>query len=216
MMKKTFLYIASAFVAASLLSSCGSGNSLAKKIEGSWQGNPQAIASSGEGIITMTDEWAFVGDDNKATGGDLIITSMASVEWPLSIAGDSIAPGADPYAVTVAATVSLNAVWDIDQHDPDDEIVVSIDPKTLSVSIDPDAVAVSADGKPATVDSIPGEIYASVRRELLKSAQTRFFPVNHLDDVEIKGDVLKFEIPSGQEKKGDVKIRLTRLGDLKH
>lgn len=213
-MKKTFLYMASALLAASFMSSCGGGNSLAKRIEGSWQGTPQAIASSSEGIITMTDVWNFIGDDTKSSGGDLVITSLASVEWPLTLSGDSIAPGADPYAVTISATVSLNAVWDLDSHDPDDEILVSIDPKTLSVSIDPDAVAVSANGQPATVDSIPAGIFADARRELLKSAQTRFFPVNHLDDVEIKGNTLKFEIPSGQEKKGEIKIRLTRQGDL--
>ena len=52
-MKKTFLYMASIAVAASLLSSCGNNNRLAKDIEGTWQANPAAVATSSPGVMTM-------------------------------------------------------------------------------------------------------------------------------------------------------------------
>lgn len=208
------LYTASAVVAAGLLVSCDTGNGLARQIEGAWQGTPQAITTSEAGILTMTDEWNFIADEAKGNGGDLIITSMASVEWPLTIAGDSIAPQSDPYAVTLSAVVSLNATWDLDPHDPDEDILVSIDPKTLSVTFDPDAVTVSANGNPVTLDSIPASIYGEARRELIKAAQTRFFPVNQLEDVEIKKGSVKFEIPSGIPKHDDVKVRLNKVADV--
>ena len=76
-MKKTFLYMASVAVVASLLSSCGNDNRLAKDIEGTWQANPAAVATSSPGIMTMTDTWTFTGEDSNATGGQLLIASLA-------------------------------------------------------------------------------------------------------------------------------------------
>ena len=209
-MKKTFLYMASVAVVASLLSSCGNDNRLAKDIEGTWQANPAAVATSSPGIMTMTDTWTFTGEDSNATGGTLLIASLASVEWPLAEGSDTIAPQANAYAVSVSASVNINATWNLDPKDPDDEILVSIDPKSIVVSIDPAGVAMSTSGSPAPLDSIPPYIYGAVKAELTKAVQARFFPVNKLEDVEINGNKLKFEVPSGKEKADDVKVNLTR------
>ena len=209
-MKKTFLYMASIAVAASLLSSCGNNNRLAKDIEGTWQANPAAVATSSPGIMTMTDTWTFTGEDPNATGGTLLIASLASVEWPLAEGSDTIAPQGNAYAVSVSASVNINATWNLDSKDPDDEILVSIDPKSIVVNIDPAGVAMSTSGSPAPLDSIPPYIYGAVKAELTKAVQARFFPVIKLEDVEINGNKLKFEVPSGKEKADDVKVYLTR------
>ncbi len=213
-MKKSIHYIALAALTAVAVASCADNSKLAKQIEGSWQGNPVSVPSTSAGIINMTDTWTFINDDTRATGGELVVTSMASVEWPLTAEGDSVAPQSAPYALTLAASVSFNASWDLDADDPDEEILVSIDPKTMSISIDPAAVALSTDGNPTTVDSIPPSVYAAVRSELTRAVQSRFYPINHLDNVKIQGSTLKFEVPSGQEKSDDVKMILTRKGGL--
>lgn len=214
-MNKSILFITAAALTASLLASCGGDNTrLARDIEGTWQGTPTAVASTQPGIITMTDTWTFVGDDANATGGSLVITSLSSVEWPLSYTGDTVAVQADPYAVTMAASVSLNGTWDLDPQDPDDEIIVSIDPRSLSVNIDPDAVAASTNGNPVALDTIPPVIYGAARAELTKAVQTRFFPISHLDDVKIEGRTLKFEIPATVEDGQEIKITLNRQGPV--
>lgn len=211
-MNKICTLIAAAACAAAL-TACGGSGKLARDIQGTWQANPAPVAGSTPGIMTMTDSWTFVGDDAKATGGQLIVSSMASVECPLDfVASDTIAPASAPYAVTVAATVSLSGSWDLDSHDPDDEILVSFDPKTLNVQIDPAAAAVSTDGNPATIDSIPPALFAEAHRQIVATVQKRFFPVNRLEDVEVKGNSLKFELPPLTEGGHDTKVTLRKQG----
>lgn len=209
-MKKSVFVIAAVGLAASVLVSCENKTRLAKDIEGTWQANPVTVPYDAAGSLTMTDTWTFVRDNSNAAGGSLIISSMSSVETPLNALTDTIAAQADPYAVTLAASVSLNAKWDLDAHDPDDEIIISFDPRSLTVAVDPDAVAVSADGNPAIADSIQSAVIAAVRAEVTRAVKARFFPVDRLEDVEIKGQSLKFELPPTSERGHETKITLRR------
>lgn len=210
-MKTRLTILSAAALLAVGLISCGKDN-LAKNIEGTWQGNPVPVASQASGIVTMTDTWDFDRDDAEATGGTLIITSLASVECPLTAAGaDTIAPASAPYAVTVSASVTINGTWDVEEKD-DDDIIVSMDPRTLTISIDPAAVAVSSDGNPATLDSIPPSLFAAARAEISAVAKTRFLPITKLEDVKADPTRLKFEIDVAKEGAKDIDVILTRQG----
>lgn len=215
-MNKLSTLLAVALTAVSFtFTSCDGSGRLARDIEGSWQANPAPVTDTVPGVLTMTDSWTFVSDGNGASGGQLLLSSMASVECPLDLAAaDTIAPASAPYAVTVAATVSLSGTWDLDSHDPEDEILVSFDPKSLNVSIDPAGVTVSSDGNPAAIDSIPAAIYAGARRQVLETAQKRFFPIDRLDDVEVKNGSLKFELPPTTAGGHDVKVTLRKLAPV--
>lgn len=196
--------------------SCKNESSLARQIEGTWQGNPTTINGGAPGIITMTDTWTFVRDDPSATGGTLVLTSLASVEWPLNaLQADTItSPSAGSYAVSMSAAVSLNATWDLDVHDPDDEVLISIDPRSLAVNIDPDAVTVSSNSDATILDSIPPTIYASAKAELTRAIGQRFFPINRLEDVKATARGLSFDIPPTTEDGAEIKVTLRRQGDI--
>ncbi|MCM1028734.1 MAG: hypothetical protein NC342_09395 [Pseudoflavonifractor sp.] len=214
-MKKIQLLLAGAAMLVASLSSCNEGKRLAGQLEGAWSGNAQPISASAGTIATMTDTWTFVNDGPEGMGGSLVISSMASVECPLdAAANDSISPSSDAYAVTVAASVSINGTWDISAHDPDEDVIVSIDPKSLTVSVDPTGVAVSANGNPVTLDSIPQYLYSAAQAEIRKVAQQHFFPIDRLEDVEIKSDQLEFEIPGGAEGAHDIKVTLRKQGPV--
>lgn len=210
MNNRLIILSAAALLAAGMIS-C-SKNELAKNIEGTWQGNATPVTSQASGIVTMTDTWDFARDDAEANGGTLIITSLASVECPLDAVGaDTIAPASAPYAVTVSASVTINGTWDLEQKD-DDDVIVSMDPRSLTVSIDPAGVAVSSDGNPATLDSIPPSIFAAARAEISNVAKTRFLPITRLEDVKADARRLKFEIDVAKEGAKDIDVVLTRQG----
>ena len=212
-MKTRLIILSAATLLAAGMISCDK-NNLARNIEGTWQGNATPVTTQSAGIVTMTDTWDFSRDDANANGGTLIITSLASVECPLSAAGaDTIAPASAPYAVTVAASVTINGTWDLEKKD-DDNVIVSMDPRTLTVSIDPSAVAVSADGNPATLDSIPPSLYAAARAEISAAAKSRFFPISRLEDVKAGPQRLKFEIDVAKEGGKDIDVILTRQGPV--
>lgn len=211
-MSKSILYGAAAALGAAVMTACSGSHKLASQIEGTWQANPTHVTTLPGNLVTMTDTWTFDMETGSSSGGTLLISSLVSLELPLSAAGlDSIAPGTGAYAVNMAGSVTLSATWDLDPHDPDDEIIVSVDPRSLAVTIDPDAVTVSGDADAVALDSISPALIAAARATVTGAATGRFFPIDRLDDVEIASSSLRFEIPSGSEKGQDVKVTLKRV-----
>lgn len=211
-MKKIYSMIAGAALLTGGLTACTGAQGLADRISGSWQSEPAPIASDASGITTMTDLWTFTPESEGADQGSLTITSMTSVEWPLDAAAtDTIAPSSDAYAVSLSAKVAITGTWEVSSHDPDDELLVTLDPKSLSVAVDPAGEALSGNGNPVVLDSIPAPIFNAARAEILKIARGRFFPINRLEDVEFKADKVEFEVPSTIPGHDEVKITLRRV-----
>ncbi len=203
------LLAGAALISAAGLASCSGSQNLGERLSGTWQSNPTPIATTEAGITTMTDFWTFTPEAKGADQGTVNISSTASVEWPLDAAAtDTIAPASDTYALSLSATVTISGTWDISSHDPDDELIVSFDPKSLTVNIDPVADAMSGDGNATTVNTIPAEIYSAAQNELLKVARERFFPINRIEDIEFKDGKIKFEVPSAAPGRDEVEIVL--------
>lgn len=211
-MKSIYSIIAGAALLTGGLTACTGGEGLSDRISGSWQSAPAPIASDASGITTMTDFWTFTPESAGADQGELSITSMTSVEWPLDAAAtDTIAPSSDTYAVSMSAEVAISGTWEVSSHDPDDELIVTLDPKSLSVAVDPAGEALSGNGNPVVMDSIPAPVYNAARAEILKIARGRFFPINKIEDIEFKADKVEFEVPSTTPGHDEVKITLRRV-----
>ncbi|MDE5669166.1 MAG: hypothetical protein K2I24_06490, partial [Duncaniella sp.] len=78
----------------------------------------------------------------------------------------------------------------------DDEIALSFDPQSLVVEVDPDAVVANnnpiALSSPA-VDSIRPDLCKTIEHGIRVALTARYASMRHMDDVKIKGALLKYE-----------------------
>ncbi|MCH5319655.1 MAG: hypothetical protein J1E38_08125 [Paramuribaculum sp.] len=178
-------------VATLFLISCESKTKLADDIAGTWSGTPERLDSTDDETITSVETISFIKDQSEKPAGELIIQSMISVTG--AVQPDSML--VQPYALSEAAVATAQGSWTVVD---DDEISISIDPQSVKVSIDPDAVSyndnVFTDAQKAMLDSIRPSVAADLQSKITKYLTDRFVSVNHLDDVKVKGNLLKFEI----------------------
>lgn len=178
-------------VATLFLISCESKTKLADDIAGTWSGTPERLNSTDDETITSVETISFIKDQSEKPAGELIIQSMISVTG--AVQPDSML--VQPYALSEAAVATAQGSWTVVD---DDEISISIDPQSVKVSIDPDAVSyndnVFTDAHKAMLDSIRPSVAADLQTKITKYLTDRFVSINHLDDVKVKGNLLKFEI----------------------
>lgn len=177
-------------LATIILGACSDKSKLANEIEGSWAGTPERLGDDQSGTMTIQEIFSFIKNTNSADG---TINIQANVEvLEPEAAGDEVVSA---YATSAAAVASAQGSWTLID---DDEIVISIDPATIQVTVDPRSLVESddllTDTPVPTLDSLStakmGEIKLLVTTEVTK----RFSELNHLDDVKVKDNRLKFEI----------------------
>ncbi|MCM1520951.1 MAG: hypothetical protein NC098_09210 [Lachnoclostridium sp.] len=206
-MKKYLLCLGLSVLAIVGLTSCDEASRLAKNICGAWTGTPVGIAGNTL-QSTAIETFTFTLDEaaKDARSGNLTITSVITSQS--TFGGDAVA-GLPAVNLSIASTGSITGTWTaID----DDEISVSLDPRSLLVNVDPDAVELSSGMFTADmgsqIDSLRPQLTNAVRMELMNDLATRYSSFNHFDDVKVKkGALLKFEI-------GPTDYVLTRTGSV--
>lgn len=198
---KKFYYLFIGLMAVSF-GSCDENARLARDIQGSWAGTPERLNDAEDVTSTIVETFTFTPDavNPKAKKGNVTITGNVSTTIPIAVS---------PVSISAAATTSIQGSWSIID---DDEIALVLDPKSLQVKVDPEAVTVSndifTDQNIPQVDSLRREVTANIGAQIRRDAETRYLSVKHLDDVKIKGPILKFEI-------ADIEYVLTRQGEVK-
>ena len=187
-MKKFLIGIAA--LSALIFISCDSKSKLANNLDGSWSGSPERLGDDSNGLMTMVETYNFIKDDDKA-GGTLIIQAMISVTGTAQPNGEVV----QPYAISESAVAFAEGTW---MATDDDELNVTIDPQTITVSVDPSAVTfnddVFTDEQVPMVDSIKPEIAKAVEQQITKEVTERFTNLSHIDDIKVRGNLLKYEI----------------------
>lgn len=189
-------FITSLCLLASLsLVSCDETARLAKDLQGSWAGTPENFTDNSVITATIVETLDIVSDDNAVAkgshGGTVVVAGMLSATT--QVVSD---PGlVEPITLTSSAKSTIKGTWTaID----DDEVALILDMSTLSVELDPDGVAVSnnilTNNDTPKIDSIKPAISASIAESMKRALTTRYASVRRLDDVKIKGPLLKFEI----------------------
>lgn len=196
-MKKTLftlLPLAELLAVVALLYGCSNLSArLAQDVAGDWQSTPESLSDNGVLTASIVDFYDFGepgASDNGSYTGPLSINGMINITT--QIAADST--GVQPTELSASARSSVSGTWTVID---DDEIVVSLDLSTISVDVDPQGVALnvpSLGGREPAVDSISANIAASIKASLAQALTLRYGKINHLDDVKVKGNLLKYEI----------------------
>lgn len=184
------LIIAAAALCALGLNSCNEASRLAKNIEGTWSGAPERLIDDPTGTATVIESTTFA-VDSTGKGGDMIIVGLVSATGQMQGSPAII----QPISISAAAKAEVLGKW---QAIDDDEIQVAIDARTLTVSIDPEGVVLTTnmlDGDAqANVASIKPQLAEAVKRQVTNALQMRYASIKKIDDIDIKGNVMDYEI----------------------
>lgn len=198
---KKFYYLFIGLMAVAF-GSCDENARLAREIQGTWTGTPERLNDAENVTSTIVETYTFTPDEvnPKAKNGNVTITGNVSSNIPVAVS---------PVSISAAATTSIQGTWTVID---DDEIALVLDPKSLQVKVDPEAVTVSndifTDQNIPQVDSLRRDVTANIAAQLRRDAEIHYMSVRQLDDVKIKGPILKFEI-------ADIEYVLTRQGEIK-
>ncbi|MDE6204730.1 MAG: hypothetical protein K2F66_01260 [Duncaniella sp.] len=177
----------------SIVVSCSNSEArFAKEIPGTWQGTPETFSDNSAITATIIDTYEFLPaamTANETLSGTVTVTGM--VNTTTQIVGDSAL--IEPLGLSASARTSISGTWTVID---DDEIALSFDPQSLVVEVDPDAVV--ANNNPIalsspTVDSIRPDLCKTIEHGIRVALTARYASMRHMDDVKIKGALLKYE-----------------------
>lgn len=177
----------------SIVVSCSNSEArFAKEIPGTWQGTPETFSDNSAITATIIDTYEFLPaamTANETLSGTVTVTGM--VNTTTQIVGDSAL--IEPLGLSASARTSISGTWTVID---DDEIALSFDPQSLVVEVDPDAVVANnnpmALSSPA-VDSIRPDLCKTIEHGIRVALTARYASMRHMDDVKIKGALLKYE-----------------------
>lgn len=177
----------------SIVVSCSNSEArFAKEIPGTWQGTPETFSDNSAITATIIDTYEFLPaamTANETLSGSVTVTGM--VNTTTQIVGDSAL--IEPLGLSASARTSISGTWTVVD---DDEIALSLDPQSLVVEVDPDAVVANnnplALSSPA-VDSIRPDLCKTIEHGIRVALTARYASMRHMDDVKVKGSLLKYE-----------------------
>lgn len=207
-MKKLLLSLS--VIALSLInSSCDSKSRLADELNGTWTASPQSISDNSAISATLIETYEFntipASESGIKNGGTIDIVGMLSASTQIIDSNNN----GGPLELTASARSTITGTWQVID---DDEVLINLDPATLSIEVDPDAVvpgsASLADDHWAKITELKPTIINMLASGLRQSLSNRYASLRTLDDVKIQEPMLKFEI-------GDMDYVFTRQGGSK-
>ena len=183
---------------------CDETKKLAGEVTGTWTSNPTPFIATDGSTATSIENIVFE-RDSTSNGGMVIITSLISSTG--SFTGSSTIMS--PFSVSAAAKSYISGHWTAVD---DDELLLALDPATMTVEVDPDAVVITSDlnfsPETSPIDSIRPQIAGAMKATITQILLQHYVNYQELDDVKVKGSTLQFEVK-------DEKHLLTRQGPAK-
>lgn len=178
-----------------MATSCDNKARLAKELPGEWVGTPENFSDNSVVTASIIDTYLFSPDTLPSgasePSGPIVIEGMISTSTQI-VADSSFI---EPIALTAAARSSIKGEWKVVDND---EITLSLDPSTLTVTVDPSGLAFNstmlAEGLHPDIDSLRPAVCANLEQSLLHTLPMHYATLKHLDDVKIKGSLLRFEL----------------------
>lgn len=174
---------------------CNENARLAKELHGTWTGTPENETDNTAITATLIETYTFSDAvlplKEGVYGGAISITGLISCSTQML--GDSTMTG--PVTLTASAVSTINGTWTVID---DDEVSVMLNPGSLVVNMDPEAVKVT--NNVITNNDLPAieKLKSGISNTLLDGIRhtltMRYASIRQLDDIEIKGPLLKFEI----------------------
>lgn len=190
---KGFITSACLFAALALVS-CNEKARLASEVQGSWTGTPENFTDNSAVTATILETYDFVPDETViapgSNGGSVVIIGMISASTQVVADAGLV----EPLTLTATAKSTVSGTWTVID---DDEIALALNPQTLTVDVDPSALVVEGnmlvDNAPK-IDSIRPSVANTIASSMKRALENRYASFRHLDDVKVKGPLLKFEI----------------------
>lgn len=189
------LSILSALALTAALASCDREAALYKEVAGTWAGTPETFSDPAAYSSTITETLVFTPDATgtaKTKSGPLEIAGMVSTSTQMVGTGDALQT---PLTLSAAAETSVKGTWTVID---DDEIAIHLNPATISVQIDPTAVELTTNILTGTdtprLDSLRPAAALNMTAAIKQALTARYASIHRLDDVKVKGPILKFEI----------------------
>ncbi len=187
-MKLKHLVVALAAIAG--VSGCGDNLDV---LPGLWDGTPVMLGSQSQMNSTATVSMEFNAAPGNTVTGDVTLRAFINMEEATVPQFDGMV---ESYALNVAATAMINGKYNIID---DDEVVLTLDPTTLTVHVDPDAVKyrsnVFTNEQRPIVDSLMPAAAEHLAAVIRPQISQEFYKYNRLDDVKIKdGAIMSCEI----------------------
>ena len=163
------------------LTSCNEKAKLAGNIVGTWNSNPERIATADtRATTTIEPTLIFLKDSTSKTGGDI----NGYVKFSVLSGTKPQAAAVQPISVTADGKASITGRWEaID----DDEILVKWDYSSLKVSVDSDAIYSNYDyltqQDSETIENIPMSLDQIINAQLSAALQTEVFNYGKIDDI---------------------------------
>lgn len=180
-------------ISAVVVSCSNSEARFAKEVPGIWQGTPEMFSDNSAVTATIIDTYEFSPAEmtaNETLSGSVTVTGM--VNTTTQIVGDSAL--IEPLSLSASARTTISGTWTVID---DDEISLSFDTQSLMVDVDPNGVVANnaplSIGTPA-IDSITPKLCKTLEHSIRMALTARYAALRHMDDVKIKGALLKYEI----------------------
>lgn len=191
---KSFITSACLFAALALVS-CNDNARLASEVQGSWTGTPENFTDNSVVTATILETFDFVSDGavvaKGSHGGSVVIVGMISASTQVVADAGFV----EPLSLTAAAKSTISGTWTVID---DDEIALSLNPQSLTVDVDPSTLVVEGNvlsgNDTPKIDSIRPSVASTIGASMKRALENRYASFRHLDDVKVKGPLLKFEI----------------------
>ena len=191
---KSFITSACLFAALALVS-CNDNARLASEVQGAWTGTPENFTDNSVVTATILETFDFVSDGTVIAkgshGGSVVIVGMITASTQVVADAGLV----EPLSLTATAKSTISGTWTVID---DDEIALSLNLQSLAVDVDPSTLVVEGNvltgNDTPKIDSIRPSVAATIGASMKRALENRFASFRHLDDVKVKGPLLKFEI----------------------
>ncbi len=191
---KSFITSACLFAALALVS-CNDNARLASEVQGAWTGTPENFTDNSVVTATILETFDFVSDGTVIAkgshGGSVVIAGMITASTQVVADAGLV----EPLSLTATAKPTISGTWTVID---DDEIALSLNLQSLAVDVDPSTLVVEGNvltgNDTPKIDSIRPSVAATIGASMKRALENRYASFRHLDDVKVKGPLLKFEI----------------------
>ncbi|WP_289751957.1 hypothetical protein [uncultured Duncaniella sp.] len=191
---KSFITSACLFAALALVS-CNDNARLASEVQGAWIGTPENFTDNSVVTATILETFDFVSDGTVIAkgshGGSVVIAGMITASTQVVADAGLV----EPLSLTATAKSTISGTWTVID---DDEIALSLNLQSLAVDVDPSTLVVEGNvltgNDTPKIDSIRPSVAATIGASMKRALENRYASFRHLDDVKVKGPLLKFEI----------------------
>lgn len=172
------------------ISSCDSKQKLSKDLNGIWAGQEEKLTDTGAARASMVRMLQFTPTGTSGEG-NFTMTAYITVENTMP-ANDSIVT---PMTITASGTATITGVY---QAKEDDELIINLDPSSLSIDVDPEAVQMNYNvlttQNASELETLKPAAAVLVNQQIEKAARSVFANITEIDDIHISNAMLKCEI----------------------